>query len=135
MEIERNKFFAKKSILRSLVLLIICTPLLFSAVLKLFYYLPEDGNPISSGITGGIKDLISKFYHGFDSIQWLWPISPTPNIEVIITTGNFLTLVLFVGVLWGIMSFQLGVGAIDELSRAKINARKKRLEDEYRDRD
>ena len=135
MEIENNKFFAKKNIVRSIFLFIICTPLLIGAVLKLFYYLPKDNNPISEGLISGIKDLISKLYHGFEPIQYLWPISPTPSIENLLTTGNFLTLVLFFGFLWGIMSFQLGVGAIDELSRAKSKARKKRLENEYRDRD
>ncbi len=134
MEIEKNKFFAKKSIFRSLVLLIICIPLLFGAVLKLFYYLPKDGDPISSGVIEIIQNLISKLYHGFEPIQWLWSISPMPSIETILTMGNFLILVLVVSFLWGIMSFQLGVGTIDELAKAKSNARKKKLEDEYSDR-
>ncbi len=42
MEIEKNKFFAKKSIVRSIVLLVVCTPLLLGAFLKFFYYLPKD---------------------------------------------------------------------------------------------
>lgn len=135
MEIEKNKFFAKKNIARSIVLLIICTPLLIGAVLKLFYYLPKDGNPLSDGLISGIQNLVFKLYHGFEPVQYLWPISPTPNIENVLTTGNFLALVVFLGFLWGVASFQLGVGAIDELSQAKRSARKKRLEDEYRDKD
>jgi hypothetical protein len=134
MEIENNKLFAKKNIVRSLILLVICTPLLFGAILKLFYYLPKDENPISTGLINGIQDLISRLYHGFKPIQYLWPVSPTPSIESVVTSGNLLTAILFLGVFWGIMSFQSGVGAIDELSRAKHDARKKRLEDEYRNR-
>lgn len=132
MEIEKNKFFAKKSIVRSILLLIMCTPLLFGAILKLFYFLPKNGNSLPDGLTSGIQDLVSKLYHGFEPIQYLWPISPTPNIENALTTGNFLSLMILLGFLWGVTSFQVGVAAIEELSQAKRDARKKRLEDEYR---
>ncbi len=134
MGIENNKFFAKKNIVRSIILLVICTPLLLGAILKLFYYLPKDDNPISTGLINGIQGLIAKLYNTFEPIQYLWLVSPTPNIENVATLGNALTVIIFLGFLWGIMSFQLGVGAIDELSHAKNNARKQRLEDEYRDR-
>lgn len=132
MEIEKNKFFAKRNIVRAILLLIVCTPLLFGVILKLFYFLPKDGNPISDGMVTGVQNLVAKLYHGFEPIQYLWPISPTPNIENILTIGNLLSLVVLLGFLWGIVSFQVGVGAIDELSNAKRNARQKRLEDEYR---
>ncbi|MCX4030544.1 hypothetical protein [Aeromonas caviae] len=134
MEIEKNKFFARKSITRSAFLLIVCTPLLLGVILKLFYYLPKDGNPLSDGLIGGIQDLASKFYHDFEPIQYIWLISPTPSVENLLTVGNVLSLVIVIGFLWGIASFQVGVSAIDELSQAKRNARKRQLEDEYRNR-
>ena len=135
MEIKKNKFFARKSFARSILLLLICTPILLGAILKLFYYLPKEGNSLSDGIIGGIQNVVSKLYYGFEPMQYLWAISPTPSIQSFFTTGNLLSLLVFLGFLWGIASFQLGVGAIDELSQAKRNARKRRLEDEYRDRD
>lgn len=135
MEIEKNKFFAKKSIVRSIVLLVICTPLLLGAFLKFFYYLPKDSNALTNGFINATKDLVSKLYHGFEPVQWVWPWSPTPSVEMIVSFGNIAALLLFLGFLWGLASFQLGFGVIDELSEAKRNARKKRLEDEYKDRD
>lgn len=132
MEIERSKFFAKKNILRSIILIIICLPLLFGAILKFFYFLPKNENPITLNILNKIQNLISDFYYNTDVIQALWSISPTPNIENIISSSNILILIIFIGLLWGISSLQVGLGTIDKLSRAKRNARKKRLVDEYR---
>lgn len=131
MEIEKNKLFAKKNLFRSIILFIVCTPLLLGAILKLFYYLPPSENILSNGVASGLKDLVSKIYHGFEPAQWIWPISPTPNVEVIFTTGNIISILLLLGFLWAIASFQVGVATIDGLSQAKRNARKKRLEDEY----
>ena len=106
MEIEKNKFFAKKNILRSIILLTICTPLLICAILKMVYYLPDDKNILSGSFLNAFKDLITKLYNGFEPIQYLWPVSPTPNVESIITIGNVLTVILFIGFLWGAVSFQ-----------------------------
>ncbi len=135
MEIENHKSVARKNIVRSILLLVICTPLLFGAVLKLFYYWPKNGNQFFDGFINGTRGLISKMYHGFESIQYLWSISPTPSIDSVVTLGNFLVLVVVIGFLWGIISFLLGADARAELSQAKKSAQKKRLEDEYRGRD
>ncbi|MEZ7818784.1 MAG: hypothetical protein ACI8RT_000260 [Candidatus Azotimanducaceae bacterium] len=132
MEIEKSKFPAKTHIALSILLLIVCIPILLGAVLKLFYYLSKDGNPLSDGLISGIQNLVSKLYHGFEPIQYLWSISPTPSIEAVLTTGNTVTLMAFLGFLLGVESFRTGVGAIGELSQAKRSSRKKRLEDEYR---
>lgn len=135
MEIEKHKFVAKKNIVRSFLLLVIFTPLLFGVILKLFYYLPKGGDRISDGVVGWLQDLVSRLYYGFEPIQYIWPLSPMPSFEDIFVVGNVLSLGVFVGFLWGIASFLVGVGAINKLSQAKNNARKRALEDEYRDKD
>lgn len=131
MQKEKNKSFAKKSILCSIILFIICTPLLFGATLNFFYYRPKNENSILDSFFKVIQNLILEFGHNYEFIQWLLSISPAPSAESIFTVGNVFTLLLLIGFLSVFFLFRHGVNAIGELAEAKKNARKKRLENEY----
>lgn len=133
MSIKARKWFAKKSIARSIALFTVCAPLLIGVVFKVLYHIPIHGDPVLSALLTPFKNIVASLYHSHEWVQFLWYASPTPNFSSIVALGNFLSIVVLLGLLWGIVSFSTGIRTVDELSAAKHNARKRHLEDQYRD--
>jgi len=135
MEIEKNKFNAKISFLISIISLLVCTPFLFTSVLKFLYYQPRTDNFITNFMVDMFGNIAAKIYYSFSPIQFLWPISPKPSFVNFISWGNFFTIVLMAGFLYGLFAFQMGTEALKDMNEAKRSVRQKRLENEYRNRD
>lgn len=134
MEIEKFKSDAKSSFIISGVCLVVFTPLFFTSLLKLIYYQKRTDFFFANIVSDIFRDIVVKIYHSFDTIQFLWPISPKPSFSPFLTWGNLFTTLIFFGFLFGCFAFHVGTEALEDLNDAKRNVRKRRLENEYRNR-
>lgn len=131
MLIQTTKDFAKRSLIRAIVLITICLPLAFGSFLKFVYFLPKNENMFINSIFDGLKSLVTQLFQNFQVIEYLWPYSPNPNSEQLLTSGNIVTLAVMIGLIWGFASLGLSIKAFNDLSKARRGARHRKLEDEY----
>ncbi len=130
-ETQRTSYFAKKDLLQGAVLVVLCLPLIFGAILKFFYFFPVSENSLTNGFFGFLKNIVVHLYDDFSIVSWLWFLFPKPTIEPLVSFSNTIVVFLLLGILWGISSLRSGFYHIGQLSQAKQKAKELKLQQEF----
>jgi cell division protein FtsL len=124
---DKMRASSKANLLKGGLLTIFLFPLAVVTVLKLIYVVLHN-EALFSKFSEGFIRLLAKFA----LIRWLWPFTPSPSVNPLLTWGNFFALLLVGFTAWAVALVGSAYSTYNRLRKAKWDSDNDQLRDDFR---
>ena len=131
MEIKKTKSAIVKKIIIGTLLAVLAAPSAWGVVLKTAYLLPQDENKLSAIFLKPFGNIAEGIYNASKFSRMACEYSPDPSLATLTTSGNIASVVLIILFMGGAFLVQSGFFDISTLRKAKKDAHRDKIKDEY----